>query len=153
MSLLEQELNDLSQLRGKTVLVVEDDPLLQKVFKGFLERMTRGDKPIVAGCQVFAEPKKLLDFIGSLQDVSQYIVISDLEMPGMNGLETLRRAWSIHADLPMLIATGADIKEARGYWEKLFSAKSGDGDKYVFDKTRVIGDLIHHLASALPCPS
>src|SRR5258707_4210599 len=43
------------------------------------------------------------------------MMISDVRMPGMTGLETLRRARQEHAVLPVLLVTAyADIREAVG---------------------------------------
>ncbi|HTS17006.1 MAG TPA: sigma-54 dependent transcriptional regulator [Verrucomicrobiae bacterium] len=43
------------------------------------------------------------------------MMISDVRMPGLTGLETLRRARQIHATLPVLMVTAyADIREAVG---------------------------------------
>src|SRR4029077_638426 len=47
------------------------------------------------------------------EDVS--MMISDVRMPGISGLETLRRARQEHAVLPVLLVTAyADIREAVG---------------------------------------
>ena len=43
------------------------------------------------------------------------MMISDVRMPGLSGLETMRRARQEHAVLPILLVTAyADIREAVG---------------------------------------
>ncbi|MDB6037395.1 MAG: Transcriptional regulatory protein ZraR [Verrucomicrobiales bacterium] len=53
--------------------------------------------------------------LGLLSSDGIDMMISDVRMPGISGLETLRRARKIHPNLPILLVTAyADIKEAVG---------------------------------------
>jgi DNA-binding NtrC family response regulator len=87
------------------ILVVDDDPGQRSLLQTFLER--NGHRPLVADSGEAA--LKLL----ATAPVS--MMISDVRMPGMTGLETLRRARQLHAKLPVLLVTAyADIREAVG---------------------------------------
>ena len=51
----------------------------------------------------------------TLRDGNITMMVSDVRMPGLSGLETLRRARQMHATLPVLLVTAyADIREAVG---------------------------------------
>ncbi len=87
------------------ILIVDDDPGQRSLLQTFLGR--NGHDPLVADSGEAA--LKLL----ATNPVS--LMISDVRMPGMTGLETLRRARQLHAQLPVLLVTAyADIREAVG---------------------------------------
>lgn len=87
------------------ILIVDDDPGQRSLLDSFLKSQgfktvlaTSGDRALAA---LRAEPFEMM--------------ISDVRMPGMSGLETLRRARQQHAVLPVLLVTAyADIREAVG---------------------------------------
>src|SRR5215831_19548215 len=87
------------------ILIVDDDAGQRSLLDSFL----RGQ-----GFETFVvdSGEKALETLRS-QTVS--MMISDVRMPGMTGLETLRRAREEHAVLPVLLVTAyADIREAVG---------------------------------------
>ncbi len=87
------------------ILIVDDDAGQRSLLQTFLGR--NGHHPLVADSGEAA--LKLL----ATAPVS--MMISDVRMPGMTGLETLRRARQLHAKLPVLLVTAyADIREAVG---------------------------------------
>src|SRR5258708_11837063 len=87
------------------ILIVDDDPGQRSLLDSFLKSQgfetvlaTSGERALAA---LRAEPLNMM--------------ISDVRMPGMSGLETLRRARQEHAVLPVLLVTAyADIREAVG---------------------------------------
>ncbi len=94
-----------SEPAAPRILVVDDDPGQRSLLQTFLER--HGHRPLIADSGEAA--LKLL----ATAPVS--MMISDVRMPGMTGLETLRRARQLHAKLPVLLVTAyADIREAVG---------------------------------------
>ena len=56
------------------------------------------------------------------------IVVSDIRMPGMDGIELLGRVRAIHRDLPIIICTAyGDIRSDFGTWASdAFLTKSAD---------------------------
>jgi two-component system, NtrC family, response regulator HydG len=87
------------------ILIVDDDAGQRSLLESFLKGQgydtvvaASGDRALVA---LRSEPFNLM--------------ISDVRMPGMSGLETLRRARQEHSVLPVLLVTAyADIREAVG---------------------------------------
>jgi DNA-binding NtrC family response regulator len=92
-----------NRARWPRILIVDDDPGQRSLLDSFLTGqgfetvvVTSGDRALAA---LRADPFDMM--------------ISDVRMPGISGLETLRRARHEHAVLPVLLVTAyADIREA-----------------------------------------
>ena len=80
-----------------TVLLVEDELLLREGVQELLE--VHGYKVIVAGDGVQA-----LDALGR---VPVHLIISDLVMPHMNGVDFVQRVRQQFPDLPIIVASGS----------------------------------------------
>jgi len=85
------------------ILVVDDDPSQRELLAGFLQSCGYCLRTAASGAEAIArltaEPVAML--------------ISDVRMPGMTGLELLRCARAIDQALPVLMVTGyADIRDA-----------------------------------------
>jgi len=87
------------------ILIVDDDPGQRSLLDSFL----RGQGfPTV----VVDSGERALE---TLRTATIHMLISDVRMPGLSGLETLRQARQLHATLPVLLVTAyADIREAVG---------------------------------------
>jgi DNA-binding NtrC family response regulator len=91
--------------RVPRILIVDDDPGQRSLLDSFLR--TQGFSTITADSGAKA--------LEVLRTESINMMISDVRMPGMTGLETLRQAREQHAVLPVLLVTAyADIREAVG---------------------------------------
>src|SRR5438876_6722291 len=87
------------------VLIVDDDPGQRSLLDSFLRSQGFDTVPVASGEQA----------LEVLRTESISMMISDVRMPGMTGLETLRRARQEHAVLPVLLVTAyAEIREAVG---------------------------------------
>src|SRR5437899_1227310 len=87
------------------ILIVDDDPSQRSLLDSFLRTQGFETLPVSSG-------ERALEILRS-EPVS--MMISDVRMPGMTGLETLRRARQEHAVLPVLLVTAyAEIREAVG---------------------------------------
>jgi DNA-binding NtrC family response regulator len=85
------------------ILIVDDDAGQRSLLDSFLKG--QGFKTVVAGSGEQA--------LGLLAREEFNMMISDVRMPGLSGLETLRRARQQGAVLPVLLVTAyADIREA-----------------------------------------
>ena len=85
------------------ILVVDDDPGQRRLLTGYLEQQ---------GYTVLAAATGA-DALGILDSHPVAMMISDVRMPGMSGLELLRRAREQHPALPVLLVTAfADIRNA-----------------------------------------
>lgn len=80
-----------------TILVVDDEPDIRSAVKGILEA-TLGAHVFVAGSA--REALEMLDQMGPVA-----LIISDFKMPGMNGIEFLRRAQEEHPGTPAVLIT------------------------------------------------
>jgi DNA-binding NtrC family response regulator len=87
------------------VLVVDDDPGQRSLLDSFLQSQGFATALAESGEQA----------LELLRGGKFDMLISDVRMPGMSGLETLRRVRQEHATLPVLLVTAyADIREAVG---------------------------------------
>lgn len=87
------------------ILIVDDDPGQRSLLNSFLT--SQGFEIVTADSGESA--------LDALRRDGFNMMISDVRMPGISGLETLRRARQEHAELPILLVTAfADIREAVG---------------------------------------
>jgi len=86
---------------AKRVLIVEDDPAIARLlrdnlqFEGFSVEWSRTGRDALALSNRFAPD----------------LVLLDITMPGMNGLETLKRIKAIAPDLPVAMVTAVFMEE------------------------------------------
>jgi len=80
-----------------TILLVEDDELLMMSFSDMLRDM---------GHEVFEAPTaaQALTMLMGNSDID--VLITDIQMPDMNGQELVRRMRQIRADLPVIYSSG-----------------------------------------------
>lgn len=87
------------------ILIVDDDPGQRSLLDSFLRSQGFATLTAMSG-------ERALQI---LRAEKFDLMISDVRMPGLTGLETLRRARQEHAVLPVLLVTAyADIREAVG---------------------------------------
>lgn len=85
------------------VLIVDDDAGQRSLLNGFLKTQGFHTVPVDSG-------ERALE---ALRQQKFAMMISDVRMPGISGLETLRRARKEHAVLPVLLVTAySDIRDA-----------------------------------------
>jgi DNA-binding response OmpR family regulator len=77
------------------ILVVDDDPTLREVVAGYLAR---------AGLEV-VEARDGPEALATARDRSPDLVVLDLTLPGLDGLEVFRRLRSERGDLPVVMLT------------------------------------------------
>jgi DNA-binding NtrC family response regulator len=91
--------------KGPRILIVDDDPGQRSLLDSFLR--SQGFETVTVGSG--EEALKVLS-TGAIS-----MMISDVRMPGLSGLDTMHRARQEHAVLPILLVTAyADIREAVG---------------------------------------
>src|SRR5262245_21602955 len=87
------------------ILIVDDDSSQRSLLDSFL--VSQGFHTLAV-----ASGEKALE---TLRSERFSMMISDVRMPGLSGLETLRLARKEHATLPVLLVTAyADIRDAIG---------------------------------------
>jgi len=85
------------------VLVVDDDPTVREVVAEYLAR---------AGMDV-AEAADGVHAVELAQESRPDLVVLDLMLPGLDGLEVCRRMRRLHAGLPVVMLTARDAEEDR----------------------------------------
>src|SRR3989442_15434576 len=87
------------------ILIVDDDSGQRSLLDSFLRSQGFDTLPVASG-------ELALEVLRN-EEIS--MMISDVRMPGMTGLETLRRARQQHSVLPVLLVTAyAEIRDAVG---------------------------------------
>ena len=100
-----QSVTDNTNVKGPRILIVDDDPGQRSLLDSFLKSQGFDTAPVASGEQA----------LEVLRGAEFSMMISDVRMPGISGLETLRRARQEHTVLPVLLVTAyADIREAVG---------------------------------------
>jgi DNA-binding NtrC family response regulator len=88
---------------SRRILIVDDDAGQRSLLDSFLTSQGFATLPVASG-------EAALEALGR-EEIS--MMISDVRMPGISGLETLRRARQESASLPVLLVTAyADIRDA-----------------------------------------
>jgi DNA-binding response OmpR family regulator len=126
------------------VLVIDDEPRLLQVIESFLS---------IEGFEVICS-QSAEDGLRLVADRTPDIVVIDINMPGMDGLEVCRRIKSHAPGLPVLIFSG------RGSWsdgERSRLAGAGDFVEKPFNLRELAALIRSHIAaphsSARPVPS
>ncbi len=84
---------------AKTVLIVDDDPTQRRLMQSVCER---------AGYYVMQcdDGQKAIDLLRSDEGKAVSVVMLDLVMPGLDGMETLEALRRFNEDLPVIVLTG-----------------------------------------------
>ena len=114
------------------VLVVDDEPDAREMLSAVLSQ---------AGYEV----ADAADGFAALAHVSRYrpdVVVTDLRMPGMTGVDLLQRIRRVHGDVPVIIATGLET------WD-LCTAAEAYGAVTCLIKPIDVDDLVWNIEMAL----
>ena len=120
---------------GPTILVVDDDAGQRSLLESCLS--AHGYQIITAACGEEA--------LVALDSGDVAMMISDVRMPGISGLDTLRRAREKHASLPVLLVTAyADVRDAVGAMR--------DGAVDYLEKPIDLDELVSSVSQAVGGP-
>ena len=95
---------------GYLILVVDDEPDVEALFRQQFRRDLRAGRFVMEFAQ---SAPAALQRIGDAEGVSLILILSDINMPGMTGLELLPKAKAIRPDVPVIMITAygdADTK-------------------------------------------
>ena len=92
------------------ILVVDDEPDVEVLFRQQFRRDLRSGRFAME----FAESAPAaLQRIGDAQGVSLILILSDINMPGMTGLELLPKAKAMRPDVPIIMITAYGDAETK----------------------------------------
>jgi CheY-like chemotaxis protein len=93
------------------ILVVDDEPDVEVLFRQHFRRDLRAGRFTMEFAQ---SAPTALQRITDATGVSLILVLSDINMPGMSGLELLPKAKSIRPDVPIIMITAyGDVETKR----------------------------------------
>ena len=95
---------------GRKILVLDDEPSIVNILSKYLDRINY----VPLG---FTNGKEAIDYFERTEDI--YLVLSDIDMPDVDGIEILKQIKSVRHDTQVIIISGAgssnDIVEALRY--------------------------------------
>ena len=92
------------------ILVVDDEADIEVLFRQQFRRDLRADRFTME----FAQSAPMaLQCIADVGDRSPILVLSDINMPGMTGLELLRKAKALRPDVPIVMITAYGDAETK----------------------------------------
>ena len=93
------------------ILVVDDEPDVEVLFRQQFRRDLRADRFTME----FAQSAPMaLQRISDARDRSLILILSDINMPGMSGLELLPKAKAARPDVPIILITAyGDVETKR----------------------------------------
>ena len=84
------------------ILVVDDEPDVETLFRQQFRRDLRAGRFTMQFAQ---SAPAALELISDASDVSLILILSDINMPGMTGLELLPKAKALRPDVPVIMIT------------------------------------------------
>ena len=98
------------------ILVVDDEPDVEQLFRQQFRRDLRSGRFIMEFAQ---SAKEALELIAAVKDQTLILILSDINMPGMSGLELLPQAKAVRPDVPVIMITAyGDVDTKRRALER-----------------------------------
>ena len=92
------------------ILVVDDEPDVEVLFRQQFRRELRAGRFAMEFAQSAAAA---LQLIGDAGDASLILILSDINMPGMSGLELLPKIKAMRPDVPVIMITAYGDAETK----------------------------------------
>jgi len=92
------------------ILVVDDEPDVEVLFRQQFRRDLRTGRFVMEFAQ---SAPAALRRIGEAEGVSLILILSDINMPGMTGLELLPKAKAMRPDVPIIMITAYGDDETK----------------------------------------
>jgi CheY-like chemotaxis protein len=92
------------------ILVVDDEPDVEVLFRQQFRRDLRAGRFNMAFAQ---SAPAALETMGAAGDASLILILSDINMPGMSGLELLPKAKAARPDVPIIMITAYGDAETK----------------------------------------
>jgi len=92
------------------ILVVDDEPDVETLFRQQFRRDLRAERFTMEFAQ---SAPAALECIGGASAASLILILSDINMPGMSGLELLPKAKAMRPDVPIIMITAYGDAETK----------------------------------------
>jgi CheY-like chemotaxis protein len=92
------------------ILVVDDEPDVELLFRQQFRRDLRAGRFTMEFAQ---SAPAALEAISAAADASLILILSDINMPGMSGLELLPKAKAVRPDVPIIMITAYGDAETK----------------------------------------
>ena len=92
------------------ILVVDDESDVEALFRQHFRRDLRAGRFTMEFAQ---SGPAALQLIGEMANASLILILSDINMPGMTGLELLPKAKSVRPDVPVIMITAYGDAETK----------------------------------------
>jgi CheY-like chemotaxis protein len=92
------------------ILVVDDEPDVEVLFRQHFRRDLRAGRFVMEFAQ---SAPAALQRIGDAEGVALILILSDINMPGMTGLELLPKARALRPDVPVIMITAYGDEETK----------------------------------------
>jgi CheY-like chemotaxis protein len=92
------------------ILVVDDEPDVELLFRQQFRRDLRASRFTMEFAQ---SAPAALEAMSAASDVSLILILSDINMPGMSGLELLPKAKAVRPDVPIIMITAYGDAETK----------------------------------------
>jgi CheY-like chemotaxis protein len=92
------------------ILVVDDEPDVELLFRQQFRRDLRAGRFTMEFAQ---SAPAALQCISDVADTSLILILSDINMPGMSGLELLPKAKAVRPDVPVIMITAYGDAETK----------------------------------------
>jgi CheY-like chemotaxis protein len=92
------------------ILVVDDEPDVEELFRQQFRRDLRAGRFTMEFSQ---SAPAALQCISDAENASLILILSDINMPGMSGLELLPKAKSLRPDVPIIMITAYGDAETK----------------------------------------
>ena len=92
------------------ILIVDDEPDVEELFRQQFRRDLRAGRFVM---EFAMSAPEALDKVDAVNDLSLILILSDINMPGMSGLDMLPKVRAARPDVPVIMITAYGDADTR----------------------------------------